>query len=236
MLSGLSNYAPEDILSCFDNLKFFLRMLLSGFLGAMIGLERASRNKEAGIRTHIIIAVTASTLMILSKYAFVDLADVPGTRGADSARIAAQVVSGISFLCAGVIFRSGKYDIRGLTTAAGMWATAATGLCVGAGLYWVGITETAILVVMQIILHKHPVGNDALSTQEIRIRIAPEGSLDDVLARLRTLHKSQIIQCEISRDAAGTRARLTLRSPEKITPDEAVSLISEDANLREISV
>ena len=116
MLSGLSTYLPESALTLFDNLEFFVRLLLSAGLGALVGLERSKRQKEAGVRTHCIIACTSALFMILSKYAFVDIVDITGTRGADPARIAAQVVSGISFLGAGVIFKNGN-SIRGLTTA-----------------------------------------------------------------------------------------------------------------------
>lgn len=132
MLSGLTAYLPETALTVFDNLEFFIRIVLAAVLGALVGLERSKRQKEAGVRTHCIIACTSALFMILSKYAFVDLVSVNGLRGADPARIAAQVVSGISFLGAGVIFKNGN-SIRGLTTAAGMWGTAAVGMAIGAG-------------------------------------------------------------------------------------------------------
>ena len=93
MLSGLTNYLPETALTVFDNLEFFIRIVLAAILGALVGLERSKRQKEAGVRTHCIIACTSALFMILSKYAFVDLVGVDGLRGADPARIAAQVVS-----------------------------------------------------------------------------------------------------------------------------------------------
>ena len=161
MLTGLGSYLPESTLTLYDNLEFLIRLLLSAGLGALVGLERSKRQKEAGVRTHCIIACTSALFMILSKYAFVDTAiGADGLRGADPARIAAQVVSGISFLGAGVIFKNGN-SIRGLTTAAGMWGTAAIGMAVGAGMYWLGLIEAAILVAIQIILHRFPVGADA---------------------------------------------------------------------------
>ena len=116
MLPGLTSFVPEAALTAFDNLEFFIRIVLAAALGALVGLERSKRQKEAGVRTHCIIACTSALFMILSKYAFVDLVGVDGLRGADPARIAAQVVSGISFLGAGVIFKNGN-SIRGLTTA-----------------------------------------------------------------------------------------------------------------------
>ena len=71
MLSGFSSYLPEDLLTVWDNLEFLIRILMAALLGLMIGLERSRRQKDAGIRTHCIIAVTSATIMILSKYAFV---------------------------------------------------------------------------------------------------------------------------------------------------------------------
>ena len=189
MLSGLTNYLPETALTVFDNLEFFIRIVLAAILGALVGLERSKRQKEAGVRTHCIIACTSALFMILSKYAFVDLVGVDGLRGADPARIAAQVVSGISFLGAGVIFKNGN-SIRGLTTAAGMWGTAAVGMAIGAGMYWVGLIEAAVLVGIQIVLHRFPVGADALTTQEIVVEMTDS---DELLARFDALVKLSLI-------------------------------------------
>lgn len=96
---------------------YLARILLAGCCGALIGYERKNRQKEAGIRTHFIVAVGSSLLMILSKYGFFDMA-VQG----DGSRIAAQVVSGVGFLGAGMIMIR-RHNISGLTTAAGIWAT-----------------------------------------------------------------------------------------------------------------
>ena len=78
MLFGFSAYLPEDILTKWDNLEFLIRILLAAILGILIGLERSRRQKDAGTRTHCIIAVTSAAIMILSKYAFVDIASVDG--------------------------------------------------------------------------------------------------------------------------------------------------------------
>ena len=88
MLTGLSSYLPESTLTLYDNLEFLIRLLLSAGLGALVGLERSKRQKEAGVRTHCIIACTSALFMILSKYAFVDTAI-----GADGLRGAAQASS-----------------------------------------------------------------------------------------------------------------------------------------------
>ena len=114
---------------------FTFRLLIAFFIGGSIGLERSNHFKEAGIRTHILVCVTSALIMIISKYGFADLGTAEimtqfGTKGADTARVAAQAVSGISFLCAGVIIKVGT-NIKGLTTAAGIWMTAGVGLAIG---------------------------------------------------------------------------------------------------------
>ena len=219
MLSGLTAYLPETALTVFDNLEFFIRIVLAAVLGALVGLERSKRQKEAGVRTHCIIACTSALFMILSKYAFVDLVSVDGLRGADPARIAAQVVSGISFLGAGVIFKNGN-SIRGLTTAAGMWGTAAVGMAIGAGLYWVGLIETAVLVVIQIVFHRFPVGADALTTQELVVEMADS---DELLARFDELvkaHRGQITESSLTRENGILRMEVTAKLDPPISHEE----------------
>ena len=213
MLTGLSSYLPESTLTLYDNLEFLIRLLLSAGLGALVGLERSKRQKEAGVRTHCIIACTSALFMILSKYAFVDTAiGADGLRGADPARIAAQVVSGISFLGAGVIFKNGN-SIRGLTTAAGMWGTAAIGMAVGAGMYWLGLIEAAILVAIQIILHRFPVGADALTTQEILVEMEDAPELQAQFDALLQAHHGQVMESSLSRDEGYLRMEITANHP-----------------------
>lgn len=236
MLAGLSGYLPESTLTLFDNLEFLIRLLLSAALGALVGLERSKRQKEAGVRTHCIIACTSALFMILSKYAFVDTAiGADGLRGADPARIAAQVVSGISFLGAGVIFKNGN-SIRGLTTAAGMWGTAAIGMAVGAGMYWLGLIEAAILVAIQIILHRFPVGADALTTQEIVVEMEDTPELQAQFDALLQAHHGQVVDSSLSRDEGYLRMEITVRLEPPITHDEALAFMKANSGVRRVSV
>lgn len=235
MLSGLTNYLPETTLTVFDNLEFFIRIVLAAILGALVGLERSKRQKEAGVRTHCIIACTSALFMILSKYAFVDLVGVDGLRGADPARIAAQVVSGISFLGAGVIFKNGN-SIRGLTTAAGMWGTAAVGMAIGAGMYWVGLIEAAVLVGIQIVLHRFPVGADALTTQEIVVEMTDS---DELLARFDALvksHRGQITESSLTRQNGILCMEVTAKLDPPITHEEALAFMKANDGVRRVSV
>lgn len=133
-------------------LEYIVRVLVAGFCGAIIGYERKNKLKEAGIRTHFIVALTSALIIIISKYGFYDIVDTPGI-GLDPARVAAQVVSGVGFLGAGLIFIRNQ-SISGLTTAAGMWATAGIGLAIGCGLYLLGIVSSIIILIAQFLLHR----------------------------------------------------------------------------------
>ena len=125
-----------------------LRLFLSGLCGFCIGFERKNRAKEAGIRTHFIVAAASALMMIVSKYAGFDMEN-----HGDPTRIAAQIVTGIGFLGAGMIFVHNR-AISGLTTAAGIWATSGIGMAIGAGLYFEGIVSTLILLLVQTIFRK----------------------------------------------------------------------------------
>jgi putative Mg2+ transporter-C (MgtC) family protein len=118
---------------------YALRLLLAAVLGALVGLEREIFDHPAGMRTHLLVALGSAAFTVLSIAAF-------PAPGADPARIAAQVVSGIGFLGAGAILKEGA-TIRGLTTAASMWAVAAVGMAAGAGAWLTALTITLIAIV-----------------------------------------------------------------------------------------
>ena len=128
--------------------EMILRLLLAGFLGGLIGLEREMRAKGAGIRTHFIVALGSALFMIISMYAF------EGTDRFDSSRVAAGVVSGIGFIGGGVIIFQ-RNVVRGITTAAGMWVASAIGLACGAGprMYPISIAATLLTLLVLEMLH-----------------------------------------------------------------------------------
>ena len=145
--------------------EFCLRLIFAFLVGGMVGLERSQHFKEAGVRTHVIVCCTSALIMLISKYGFADMGssavmEAFGTKGADSARVAAQAVSGISFLCAGVIIKVGG-NIRGLTTAAGIWMTASIGLAIGAGMYIVSAFMAILLFLMQYLFRRVPLGSES---------------------------------------------------------------------------
>ncbi|MEK5393304.1 MgtC/SapB family protein [Margalitia sp. FSL K6-0131] len=126
-------------------IELIARLVIAGILGALVGFEREKRFKEAGLRTHFLVAVGSALAMIVSKYAFFDVVH-NGTIELDPSRIAAGVVSGVGFLGAGTILVQ-RQSVRGLTTAAGLWATSGIGLAIGSGMYIVSICGTVLVLV-----------------------------------------------------------------------------------------
>lgn len=124
-----------------------IRLLMSVLLSSIIGLDRESINKPAGLRTHVLVSVASTLVMLLSLY----LSQINSSGYYYSDRLASQVISGVGFLGAGTIMRRDKGIVTGLTTAASLWAVAAIGLAVGAGFY-VGATLTTVLVIITLIL------------------------------------------------------------------------------------
>ena len=126
--------------------EFLIRIIVAAVLGGLIGLEREYRAKEAGFRTHFLVAMGSALFMIVSAYGFGE-AMVSDLHRWDVSRVAAQVVSGIGFIGAGtIIFRKSENVVVGLTTAAGLWVTAAIGLACGGGLYVLSVGSTLLVL------------------------------------------------------------------------------------------
>lgn len=124
---------------------FIWRLLAAGLLGTVVGLDREYRAKDAGFRTHFLVSLGSALFMIVSKYGFTDILGNPGV-GLDPSRIAAQVVSGIGFIGAGTIIFH-RQIVRGLTTAASLWATAGIGMASGAGMLGLAAAATVLTLI-----------------------------------------------------------------------------------------
>lgn len=124
---------------------FVWRLVLAALFGTIIGLDREYREKEAGFRTHFLVSLGSALMMILSQYGFSEILTHDGV-SLDPSRIAAQVVSGIGFIGAGTIIFNHQI-VRGLTTAASLWATAGIGLTAGAGMSWLALAATILTLV-----------------------------------------------------------------------------------------
>ena len=240
MAETLAAYMNSQF-SAVQNIDFFIRVLVAGLCGALIGIERTRRFKDAGIRTHIIVCCASALMMIVSKYGFVDMVTLSGnfydgTKGADASRIASQVVSGISFLGAGVIFKHGS-AVRGLTTAAGLWATSGIGLAIGAGMYPIGVFTTILMVVVQALMHKYVMGADSMSISRLQFTVRGGGDLQEALDGFITNHRVQITDTKISYLEDGFISYdVVLRLPKEISVMELAQFFRSHGELRNISV
>lgn len=124
---------------------FVWRLVLAALFGTIIGLDREYQEKEAGFRTHFLVSLGSALMMIVSQYGFSEILTHDGV-SLDPSRIAAQVVSGIGFIGAGTIIFNHQI-VRGLTTAASLWATAGIGLTAGAGMSWLALAATILTLV-----------------------------------------------------------------------------------------
>jgi putative Mg2+ transporter-C (MgtC) family protein len=211
---------------------YLLRIALAGLCGLIIGYERKSRMKEAGIRTHFVVAIGASLMMVISKYGFQDIA---GWRdmALDPSRIAAQVVSGVGFLGAGMIFMQ-RQTVKGLTTAAGMWATAGIGMAIGAGLYVIGIGVTILIIAAQMLLHSRFNWSAGPKTEQLTIRLTDEpGAANDI----RTIFKEKDIHilnfhAEKNTEQGDLLFELTVRLPAAVGVEQMLTLIQDNAQVK----
>ncbi|MBQ7380275.1 MAG: MgtC/SapB family protein [Clostridia bacterium] len=207
---------------------YLVRIVVACLCGGLVGLERTKRLKEAGIRTHIIVALGATLIMVVSKYGFSDVI------GADASRIASNVITGISFLGAGVIFVRGG-SVKGLTTAAGIWATAAIGLALGAGMYTVGVLCTVLMIMLQISLHKFLPG-DMQSSKELLLVISKD--YHTVMPKIRTrLEEMKILISGVEMekmDDGNVRVSMEVRIHKDNLSDELLDLADEFPEIKSI--
>lgn len=218
-------------------LEYALRILLATALGAVIGIERSLRLKEAGFRTHCIIACTAALFMILSKYAFTDLLPGIGQGGADATMIACQVVNGINFLGAGIIFQSKDSSIFGLTTATGIWATAAVGLACGSGLYAVAAFSAALIVFLPFFMHRWKIGGKSYTSRELRLTFQNTPHIREILRAKQQQYGVQILNATYTRkDDLRIELTLQVRMTETVTYEEALALLNEYDEIQAISI
>lgn len=165
--------------------EILLRSVVAMLLGGAIGIEREYRSKEAGFRTHFLVALGSALFCIVSQYGFnIDLKD--------SSRVAAQVVSGIGFLGAGTIIFQ-KNVVRGLTTAAGLWVTAAIGLACGSGMYAAALIVTVLVIVgLEVLILFIPhVGRMVV---ELSFTTTSETSIKSITESLKKRHQGVLLQ------------------------------------------
>jgi len=216
-------------------LYYIVRIIVAGICGCLIGYERKVRSKGAGVRTHCVVACAAALMMIISKYAFYDVAMQGMMMGADvrldPSRVASTIVSGVGFLGAGTIFVH-KNKISGLTTAAGIWATSGVGMAIGSGMYLVGIAATIIIVFTQIFLHKDFkfLQNDRI--MKLKVYGVTEENYQAKLKELLSKHKIHLQETKIRRDLTkGKTYSFIIDVPASIEEEFLISLVEYDCEI-----
>lgn len=190
---------------------WLIRLIIAGICGYAIGYERNSRSKNAGIRTHLIVSLSAALMIIVSKYGFMDIINLQGV-GLDPSRVAAQVVSGIGFLGAGMIFVHNQ-SVNGLTTAAGIWATSGIGMAIGSGLYFIGVAATLLIIIFQIILHQNFRWTKAAVNDHLHLKLTDMEGFYRVQDSLKE-NKITLLNLKLFRHQDGTfSADLNLKFP-----------------------
>lgn len=219
-----------DWLREFNFWTILIRLLIAALLGGMIGLERGRQRRAAGLRTHILVCVGAALTAMVGFYA----RDILGIETSDPLRVSAQVISGIGFLGVGTIMLKGRFQIVGLTTAAGLWVTAAIGLSVGAGFYEGGIIAFLISVFTVMVLNKierHI--NEHHSSFGLYVEIKSDEYIRDCISFLKTTYKAHDVQVTIPRSGVsgnvGIEVSLVTSKKENVSLDDVI----EELNRRE---
>ena len=218
------------------NIECALRLLISCLCGGAIGIERTRRNKGAGIRTHMIVAVGAALFVIISKYGFQDIVSLAGTR-VDVSRVAAGITTGVGFLGAGIIFLRGN-SVHGLTTAAGVWATAAIGSALGVGMYIVGIVSTVLIVVLQVVLH-HGVALGLENSRVTKLVVVVQDDPEEFRKFQKILESKhiEIIGGHINKHKdASLMYTLDVRMPLDLQPSELLDLVKHSGTVKSIGM
>lgn len=203
------------------NSELLLRIFVAMILGMLIGNERKNRMKSAGMRTHALVALGSALMMVVSKYGFGD------TVQGDGARLAAQVVSGVGFLGAGMIFVRHNL-VSGLTTAAGVWTTAGIGLTIGAGMYFVGILSALMMVLMQNISHRIPFFSNVAYVGQIRMTIQKKQGAVTEMEQLLVRHNLEIQSVQIQKtEKEKIKLEFDVLYPKKMNKPALFSMLAE---------
>lgn len=208
-----------------------LRLCVAGLCGTVIGLDREYRVKDAGFRTHFLVALGSALMMIVSQYGFADILTHTGV-GLDPSRIAAQVVSGIGFIGAGTIIIH-RQLVRGLTTAASLWATAGIGLAAGAHMYIVAAAATLLTLFALEVLTLVFGGLGRRRTMVV-FSAASRAAVDDMFNELQSREYAVIsYEVEAQRGADGIvyRATLVIRAKGNADEDRYIDLLRENPDI-----
>jgi len=210
-------------------LRFITRIIAAGILGGLSSMERKDHERKLTMQGYIMIACASAVFMIISKYSFADLTDAGGnflfgTKGVDPSRVAASVIGGVGFACAGVVSRR-EGVIDGLMTAATLWAVCSIGLSAGAGMWPVAVSMTVIVIVMRLFVA--PLANRIGSSHIITLTIlmTDDTDFEERLHYMIGLKNGRITDIGMERDEQGwCKFSLRIVSSDKITYEAARDL------------
>lgn len=218
----------SDSRAVYVQAELILRIAVACALGLMIGYERKNRNKSAGIRTHTIVAMGSALIMIVSKYGFADMPDY------DASRVAAQIVSGVGFLGTGVIFVRNNL-VNGLTTAAGIWATAGIGMAIGAGMYVISVSAALMMILTQEIMHRISFFAQAASGGSIRLTLVQKSGVIKYMENFLGSQKINIAAVKIHKNKKDEiKVEFEVIYPPGFDKARLFSSLAEDENVTAI--
>ncbi len=208
--------------------ELIIRMLLACLCGIVIGIERNTRAKEAGIRTHCIVACASALMMIISKYGFYDLVESTNKFAADirldPSRMAQGIVTGVGFLGAGMIYFQ-RGTVKGLTTSAGVWAVSGIGMAIGAGMYTVGVFATLLVLVFQITLHTKSIFSSKYKTKKLKVYSVCEDGFQARATEVFHEHKIVLLDVSISQnDTDNYDYSFFIEVPKTLDEEELIKL------------
>ena len=206
-----------------------LRMLLAVICGGLIGIEREHKRRPAGFRTHILICLGASLTTLTSQYIYLQL-----DMFTDLTRLGAQVIAGIGFIGAGTIIVTKRRQVKGLTTAAGLWASAIVGLAVGAGYFEAALIATAMILLVELVLSRF---EWFLMSTARDIHLYVEYKENDALEKIDEYLRNRAIaisDLHITKSAGSSKlpcAIYSLQLPRKMTHDRVMTALTEIAGV-----
>lgn len=207
-----------------------LRLLTAVVVGGMIGFERELKSRPAGLRTYMLVCLGACMVMITNQYVF----QVYGA--GDLVRMGAQVVSGIGFLGAGTIVVTSHSRIKGLTTAAGLWAAACVGLAIGIGFYEVAIIGTSAIVLVLTLLHLWDIHmRRHTRTAEVYVELEPKITMGEFLKNARSedvVFSNLTMQFELTVGGGGLAFLATVKAKKRCNREELVDSVRGLAGVR----
>lgn len=220
----------QHYLSQLNIVSIFVRLTLAVICGGIIGMERGTKRRPAGLRTHILVCLGSALTMITNQYMYLHF-----SAPTDPARLGAQVISGIGFLGAGTIIVTGKQQVKGLTTAAGLWASACMGLAVGVGFYSGAILACIFILGVMSVLYKFDEAVTASSKIiELYIEFDKVTSITDFIQYIKD-NEWQVLSVELAKahpiGDTNTGIVILIKTDTKLQHEYIIEMISKQSGI-----